>query len=685
MTLQTITTTLQENLQNGELILGDNTFDEINLTDLLDILNSRSLTISDAAIRVQVNAVELSGRAVILGAEAIDLNIVFTANGDAVDLSLNAGAAIGQIPGAPWFSIANLQLTLSVSGGQVGGTLSGVLLSNTVQEIAITLSVNVGETVMWRSELQGLSLSTITDLFLNTGSPPQDIPDFVFASLALQLSPALGEFNLTATINSDWNINTQVLGVQVDLAVNRTATQIHSTLTINGAGPLVIADELSMQDLNLDFRFESGDWVLSGRVSTTLFENTLSLSASYEQREGQRLLMLALVANDSIELINLSDIGNLGISEIALTLERPAPEQPLDWQLFAAGALQLENVFNLRGALMLSREADTVRLGFMPDIPDVALPLPPVRDSMLRLVLGEFSIVRQGIINQGQTRWAFDSAIDIAIEGWHETVYRVLPPRISGQFHADNDQVMISAERVVNAVDFNIPDINIIDLTIPLGVVRVDVNNLAIRVDRAVSLSADISLGLPSDFNNLFGVGGNGEPRLEFFNVFDPDNPEQTTVDLRLSVATAGISVTPVSSPIRAIVIEEENGIAFWRVDMGSFGEVRLQVPVFNFDSVQSMFVASGGFEVVRPLRIPLFPFKRLLEIAGLREVANVIPDGLPLQDISILDENDNFRTEELNRLLSSLGNFPDEVSDSLEIIGTQFNRLPDQLPILST
>ncbi|MGI0493864.1 LamG-like jellyroll fold domain-containing protein [Alkalinema pantanalense CENA528] len=680
MTLPTIATALQSALQSGQIILGDRAIDGFDLTDILSILNSSPLMLTEATLTSLDNTVMLSGKARIFGTDPVGVNLIFTANGEAVDLSVMTIVPVGSIPGVPWLPIANLQMALTVSGGQVTGTIQGSLLPKTGEAIAIVLSLDVGETVTWRSELQSLSLTTVADLFLNTNQGPQDLPNFVFSTLALTVSPGSGEFALNAQVDSEWAFTSQGLNVQVDLGVSRLASQVNAALAVRGAGPLEIAPDLSLQDCDFTFNLEAGEWMLAGTVAATILDESLQLSASYVQGAERRLFMLALAIDGTLELVNLPEVGRLGIANLAMTLAQSTTGEPANWSLAAAGHLQLENVLNVQGLLTLSREDRTTRLVFMPDAAEAVIPLPPNQEASLRLQFGEITIARQTLAAQPQrSAWAFETAVDLAFAGWHPSVYRVLPPQIQAQFRADRDRVMIIADRAVNAAEFEIPDIEINNLTIPLGTMQVDVVNLAVRIDSNIEVSADLALGLPSDLNNLFGVDSNRNPNLEFFNTFDPRNPEETTVNLRLAIGTAGISVTPVTSPIRAVRIEEDNGIAYWHVDLGRFGEVRLQVPVFSYDTAQSSFMASGGFEVIRPLSLPLTPFKRLLEAAGLGAVAATIPDGLPFQDIQILDDNDNFRSQELRQLLATIGDVPTEITDALDLIGDRVNQLPSQ------
>jgi TolA-binding protein len=91
-------------------------------------------------------------------------------------------------------------------------------------------------------------------------------------------------------------------------------------------------------------------------------------------------------------------------------------------------------------------------------------------------------------------------------------------------------------------------------------------------------------------------------------------------------------------------------------------------------------FKASGAFETIRPLSIPMTPMKLLLSACNLQGAADLLPAGLPLKTIQILDDHDNFKVAELTQLLQAVtdGHLPSEITQSIATIGQNLNRLPD-------
>jgi hypothetical protein len=694
MTLQDIVTTLENQIQNNQLVLTSSTLELIPFNKFLTILNIEQFALRDAEINISANNASLTGKTSLLGVENAGLAIMFTETDNGLSSRLSAMLPIAHIPGATWLSLENVQLELNLSAGtnQVTGTIAGILRSENIDAIDVILTIDAATETTWQTEISRLRLSAIAQTFLAGVSRPAELPDFELTMIGISITPATGMFALQATTSTQWDFGTgsDELGVQVALMVNRTAmsgtSQIDASLSIIGEGPLAIANELALSNFSLNFTLEGGDWSLSGEVVAELFEQMLRLSAAYHQMNDTRTFML--MTTTTAELVNVTGVGSFSITGLAIALNRQFIEGQTTatstWQVSADGAMRVDSVFDFQGNLTLAREEETARLVFMPNQATVTIPLPPDQRSSMNLEFGGISIVRRNPdpSTPNRTAWMFAASVSLTFSGWHPSVQRVLPDRINATFTADNDSVRLSAERVVAPFDFAIPDIEIDNNTrIPLGTARIDVSDLAILFANEIELSARIGVGLPENLNNLFGREADGTPTIRFFNTFDPRQPEDTVVQLELAInAVSGIRLTPRTSIITAVRLQEENGETFWYLELGGFGEVKFRVPIFSYDSTTSSFRASGGFEVVQDLSLPLTPAKLLLNATGLNPIADTLPDGVPLQPIQILDNQGNFRVDELVSILNRVSGaeLPDEVMQALRVIGDRLDQLPD-------
>ncbi|BAZ08367.1 LamG domain-containing protein [Calothrix sp. NIES-4071] len=682
MILQQIADTLQQNVQSGQLVLNATTIDAIRIGEFLQVLNAPNFTFLNAEITTSENRVALTGKSSLLGAQNIGLAIVFSEDNGAISVNLSAALPNATIPGASWLSLEDVRISLSLatSTTQITGTIIGVLSTGS-ERVEITLTLEAGMEVVWRTEVSRISLSGITQAFLNNASSPSEFPNVEFSNIAISITPATRAFSLNATSTTQWNFanSRNALDVQVGVTVNRTvmedsSSQIDANIQVAGISALTIVEEVVLSNFNLNFLWSGSDWSLSGDVSAQLYEQMFALSASYAQKGDIRTLMLT-AATSTRELVNLRNVGSLNLSHLEIFIERQAGETS-SWQVSGSGSIRVNNVFDLAGNLTLAQRDDgNTSLMFMPENSSVAVSLPPDRQMSVMLDFDGFTIVRRN------ADWMFTAMAGLAFQGWRPSVQQILPSRIEVQFEADSNSVRVSAGRAIAPFDFDIPDIVIDDnIRVQVGAARIEVTDLFIQLGSEVELGAKIGLGLPSQLNNIFGVRSDGHPNIEFFNTFNPADPENTVVELQLSIGTSGIIITPTTSLIRGIRIVEENGASYWYVDMEEFGEVKFQIPEFSYDTTNSSFTASGDFETVRPLSIPLTLFKNLIA-TGLEALSNRFPDALPLQELSILDDRNNFRVTELTALLQQFLNtqLPEQAVEALQLISERFDRLPEQ------
>lgn len=701
MSIRTISTALQNKLQQGQLVLTADTLAELPLGNLLSVLQSEVLTFQEATLTALDDTVALSGKAALLGAERVGLTLLFSeAEDSTLTVGFSAQLPIGWVPGAPWLSLEAMQIALEVvgSGKAVIGSLKGTVRSKTT---TLTSELKVSQVegeygLEWT--LETVDLGAIATLFLDGATLPEELPNLAFADVTATIRPSTGAFSLSAASAGAWAFPANGGGLTISEAAfnlerivagtgTERTSQIKASVSIQGDESVDIAADFTLNGFGLAFELEGSDWQVQGNVAATLFDESLTLAATYAQQEGVRSLLLSASAPGLRELISLNGSGSFGIMGLALAYSRAVtvpgePASPAEWSLAAQGRMAVPDVFDFEGTLTLSKTATETSLAFEPETAVVTLPMPASDDATMTLAFGEISFVRRTPTSViPRSTWVFEASTALSFVGWHSDVQARLPEAINATFRATNNSVRVTADRVLAPFDFELPAIEIDDdLRIALGSARLDVTDLAIGLGQSIELSARIGVGLPSELNNLFGIKENGDPALELFNTFDPTQPDDTTVEVELTInAVGGIRLVPRTAILKAVELVEENGITFWHLDLGDFGAVKFQVPVFGYNASNSSFQTSGGFEVVRPLSLPLTPAKLLLKAAGMDAIANGIPDGIPLRPIAILDDQGNFQTEALVELLEQVsdGDLPDELGDALNTIGDQLERLP--------
>ena len=609
----------------------------------------------------------------------------------------------------------------------VAGNLNGTI---TISGITIILTGELGDNFSLSGKIPRLNLTEVVEDLLNGVSLPDEVPDVEFSDIDVSYTPASGAFSVNGVGTTEWDpgIGNARISTRVSLSLTRTTvagangspatSQTACSITVQGGGPIQLVDEFALRDFNLNFELVEGNsWSVSGGVGAELFGKPFDLSAGYSQSIGLKTLMLSATISSTTELVSLGDIGALDISALAIEISRQQDNQSSAtkseqevaqrsesgsliansltvnsaWNLSASGGIRVDNVFDFEGTLALFSQSDgSAGLRFNPNTASVTIPLSiPDQDVAIGLNFGDISVVRNSVgtgnqaasdTNRQSANWIFESSVQLVFNGLPSTATDILPDTVSTTFKAGNGSVSLTADRIVDGFEFHIPDIEIGSKRVALGTVLIDLSNLSILLGKNVELSVQIGLGLPEDLNNIFGVNEDGTPSLEFFRTYNPEDPANSTVKVELSVGTAGIRFNPVSSPIQAIRLVQEGGKSFWYCDLGEFGEIKLQVPQFSYNAGTGTFAASGGFETIRPLKLPLTPIKLLLEAAELQAAADVLPDGLPITDVKVVDDQGNFKVDELVSMLEAItdGQLPDEVGTILETIGSRLDRLPD-------
>lgn len=590
-------------------------------------------------------------------------------------------------------ALQDLIVDFDYVGGRATGSIRG---SSTIAGSKIVLAAELGDRLVLAGSISYIDLSAIIQALIGDIALPEELPKVQFSDIDIAVTPTTGAFFLRGTTNIDWDFNTggQKINTQVDLILNRTvsstgASTIDCKIALKGEGLLSIADELLLKRFSFDFNLDGNqDWSLSGGVTTALFENELELAAEYRQIEGKKSLTLATIVATPTELVSLAGVADLNASRLTIAMaKQTVDEQTLyTWDVSASGRVKVEGVFDFGGNLTLYQKADkTAGLNFLPTSATVSLPLavPPQngRQASINLEVGPISIIRKVGTDNQSADWFFESSVALAFKDLPKGIQNLLPDRIRTQFKADKEAVSLTVDRVMETIALPIPDIEIDRNTrIPLGTAALDASNLSILFSTNVELSAELGLVLPADLNKVFGVKEDGNPAMDFFKVYKADDRNNTLVRLRLSVGTEGVKINPLSSPIEAIRLREENGTAWCDCNFGEFGQMKFQVPEFSLDTTTSSFTAKGGFETVEPLKLPLTPFKTLLTATDLKDVADSLPNSLPLKAISILDAQNNFKVNELINLFQGMGiTIPPEVNQILATIADKADQLPDR------
>ncbi len=269
--------------------------------------------------------------------------------------------------------------------------------------------------------------------------------------------------------------------------------------------------------------------------------------------------------------------------------------------------------------LAIRAELDGVRL---------SVPLAPVFDGApcLGLLLNELQIA----VASGLGLQLRGTAV-VTLDGVPECVAGYFPKQATGSLAVSKAGLCIDANLSV-PIDFPALELSLASgVSLDLGRPSINLSRLRFEIYRdearkklQVELSSEMVIGA-AGFNRLFGVDAHDNPNIEWVN------PE---FGLAL-VLGRHPSLRLLSSPFKALLGEYRNRRLQATLDLGEYGAFDLQVPEFTFAA--GRVEASGGFHVVRQLKLPFFAFKWLLAKMGVpSQVTDLWPDAMPLSHIDL-------------------------------------------------
>jgi hypothetical protein len=540
-------------------------------------------------------------------------------------------------------------------------------------------------------------LTKFGSLFGVSLSLPDFLPDFTLTALGILMDPSPGNFSFTGRGIIEW----QGLHAEIFFSVDRspaavqgdpkTSSRIEAAVHLEAEGPLKVADELSLDRFMLSFTYDSGSgWSLAGNVGTTLFGKQQELAAAYKTSGSEKTLTLSYHCTPAVQLVGLEGIGFLSLSALSLELSKQAAGESSStttgtgaskgnssWQVSGEGQLKIDHVFDFSGKLAVYSKSDgSSGVVFEPTSAFTSIPLPiPGSDASIAVRFGGISIVREV---EEANQWVFSSSANLTFRGLSPSIRRILPDSIELTFRADKSSVRLSVTGDIVSQEVDLPDINVGSISVPLGNIYVGLSNLSVTLGKVLFLSLDVALGLPQELNNVFGTKKNGQPQYKFFRTYNRRKPKESSLRVQVSAGQKGLKFKLLNSPILPMKTVEEGGHLWWNLDMGRFGAARIMVPEFAFDGSTGAFNATAGFDITRPLTLPLTLLQNLFKAVGPDAVAEIIPDGIELKDINILDDQGRLKTEELAKVWG--GSLPKEIQDVIDIISGATQRLPDRL-----
>ncbi|WP_375766535.1 hypothetical protein NR798_33280 [Archangium gephyra] len=578
--------------------------------------------------------------------------------------------------GATAFEVSNLNLLVDYS--KAGGAKGLVSAQLRMGEANVLLSGEARGGLTLSGSLRNFALKKFWSLVTNGESLPEEIPDILFDTLNVQVNTQTGAFSVLGNASVAWDhlggagplqTNAQFsLTRNVSGSAGSRVSSFSASLSLQGRGPVNVAEGLSLETFNFLFDYQTGiGWKLSGGMGASVFDTRLDLQAGYETTQGIQKIKLRATAAPARKLIDIPGVGSYAFAQFDLLLDRRTAadgKKKTFFELRLASTLELDQLFSLGGYLSISDTAEgKSALLFKPNPKSTAfhVDFPAGAGMGIGGELFEIGFVKES----ASAGWSFTGTTHLGFTGFPGGLGKMLPSKVTAKLVAGKKDVRISALNVSDPIELALPTVQ----GKSLGKATVQLTELGISIKPQLGLVLEAGLGLPAELNTYLGA--------QLFRVYQKGNPV-SMARTRFTISGTGVAVQFVSSPFAAANTVVINGESWFDVDLGQYGALSLKMPTFLYDGVTQYFEAGGGCKVTRPLALPLAPLKLFLEACGGKAMADIFPDKLPIESLSLVDKNGDLKIDELVTFLKKAGSVPNEVVTALKQTGKVLNRFPD-------
>lgn len=538
-------------------------------------------------------------------------------------------------------------------------------------EARANIQGTVGEETTFSGYLENISLKQLYGEITGGEELPDEVPEIAFDTLGMMYNVTTGAFELkgNATFAYEELPFEGSLTTEAEFIIARTVTQGGTSdksaytigLSLSGTGPVEFAKDFTMESFNLNFAYSTGaGWTLGGTLVSTLFDTQILLGAAYTTTPTGKKFELTATSTPATELIAVADMFSYEWSLLELAVETTAAGK--NWNLRLVSTLKVPTIFTLGGDLSIFAQADGGKgLSFRPTPDPILISIPGGEGLEMSLTPFEFAVKKEA-----QSGWSVTGTADIGFTGDVLGDFNsLLPAAMRATLTLGQNECRISALNPTGPITFSLPKAG----SQELGDLVLQFTEIGVSLRPELGIVCEVGLGFPQELNDYF--------RTTVFRVYEPENI-MSMARMRVTVGAGGINLQFITSPFVGSNAIEVEGEAWMDLDFGQYGKIAFKLPNFRYDALTQYFEASGGFEIIEPLALPLSPLHMLLKGVGMDAASDIFPEKLPLKGLKLVDENNDLKMDEFIDFVEEAGSLPAEVKSGLEGAGDLFNRFPD-------
>ncbi|MFN8397227.1 MAG: hypothetical protein U0176_21570 [Bacteroidia bacterium] len=596
------------------------------------------------------------------------LTFVGNARDKAVSVTGMATGLLSVPVGHTTFEIDSLAFYLDAAkDGTKKGALRGTM---SLGEATADLAAVVSTETVFSGNFYNISLRQLYMDITGETSAPDEFPEVVLEQLNVTYNYTKDTFDLlgSATIAYDKLPFDSAITTTVDVKISKRGGSgqpfsYDILLTLNGTGPVIFAEGFALNAFTLSLTYNTtAGWSVAGSFNTEIAGKTIGLAATYTSAPTGQKLLLSASATDSPKILYFANLFHLSWSRIDLSIEKTVVEGKPDqksWGLRLDSKLSVPSVSTFdtsaefavdsNGKRMLKFKPKSIKTFNLSIADGIGLAYKPKEVSLTR--------------DNANSNWSLVGIADLGITGLTGKLGKAMPTSFLASITLSKTATKVELINPLTPFNFPLPKADGQDL----GKFVLEVRKIGVSLKPTVGFTAQLGLGFPKELNTYF--------KRQVFREYEAGNPMSMAL-LDCTVGSGGINLQFTTSPfLSGNANKAQNGEDWINFDFGDCGEIAMKMPSFKYNMASTYFEASGGFKIVRDLSLPLTPLRNFLDGVGMGAAKAIFPEKLPIKGISLVDENENFKTEDL---ISMLGDIPSDVKSALRGAGNLLNRFPD-------
>ena len=510
---------------------------------------------------------------------------------------------------------------------------------------------------------------------------PETLNKIVIQRIFLDADPGKGTWRMGFEIDQSLPLFDQSSGQftveKIALSIERDSTKkvgIECHFKVNGLAKFEDDVTVAIDKLECKYSSRNRKWSIDSDIKADALNKSIALVANIAKENS--IHVLRLTYRKALLISDFDGAGKAVTRNFSIFLKRQSTtrsKSDLTWGVDGDISLKLNGLFDTTGKLTLQKSRQGPQLLLTaepPKLKDIEFPFEGSPRGKITL-----QPITLKLANSKSGGASFEVGAQLKFSKIPKVLKSVLSPApLDGKLVVNKSGAQLQLE-TPKGLQPTFPELSLKfskGKALKLGQPEIKIKSLVLLLEKQPRFQQNMQIGIPKQLNYLFGKNNKGKPNVDLFNA---------RFDLALELGQS-LSLKPITSPFKGLKYYEKYQSQWTNWNFSKTGKFSFQIPEFSFHG--GRWQAKAGFERLSDIQIPLSPIKFLLKKIGVSKLLqNAIPDGLPIHDLDLTDQN---FSRQMRKLLGKdvLNNIAkplvDTLDEFLKLMASGIDRMPTHM-----